>query len=78
MTERFHSEYPSSEHLRERARRRMPSFAFDYLDGGCFADLNLRRNTEELREVRLKPYYVKDHPGSSLKTNLFGVDYDAS
>ena len=77
MTERFHSEYPSSEHLRERARRRMPSFAFDYLDGGCFADLNLRRNTEELREVRLKPYYVKDHPGSSLKTNLFGVDYDA-
>jgi len=77
MSQTFHSDYPSVEHLRERARRRMPSFAFEYLDGGCFAEVNLRRNTEELREVQLEPYYLRDHRGSSLKTTLLGIDYDA-
>jgi len=55
----------------------MPAFAFEYLDGGCFAEVNLRRNTEEIRQVQLEPYYLRDHPGSSLKTTLFGVEYDA-
>ncbi len=30
-----HSEYPSIEHLLERARVRVPRFAFEYLEGGC-------------------------------------------
>ena len=77
MSEVFHTSYPSVAHLRERARQRMPSFAFEYLDGGCFSDVNLRRNTDELREVQLNPYYVREHAGSSLKTTLFGVTYDA-
>ena len=77
MSEVFHTRYPSVEHLRERARQRMPSFAIEYLDGGCFSDVNLRRNTDELREVQLNPYYLREHVGSSLKTTLFGVTYDA-
>ena len=77
MSEVFHTSYPSVAHLRERARKRMPSFAFEYLDGGCFSDVNLRRNTDELREVQLNPYYVREHAGSSLNTTLFGVTYDA-
>jgi L-lactate dehydrogenase (cytochrome) len=56
----FHSQYPSIEHLRERARRRVPRFAFEYLEGGCFSEVNLRRNTEEIREVRLHPWYLRD------------------
>ena len=47
----FDSEHPSVEFLRERARRRMPHFAFEYLEGGCFSEVNLRRNTEEIREA---------------------------
>lgn len=73
----FNPKYPSVAHLRERARRRMPAFAFDYLDGGCFDEVNLRRNTEEIRQVQLDPSYLRDHPGSSLKTTIFGVEYDA-
>jgi L-lactate dehydrogenase (cytochrome) len=56
----FHSQYPSIEHLRERARQRVPRFAFEYLEGGCFSEVNLRRNTEEIREVRLHPWYLRD------------------
>jgi len=77
MNEVFNSEYPSVDHLREKARKRMPGFAFDYLEGGCNSDNNLRRNTKEIREVLLRPYYIGHYPGSSLKTELFGLTYDA-
>ena len=73
----FISQYPSIEHLRERARQRMPRFAFEYLEGGCFSEINLRRNTDEIREVQLRPYYLRDYAGSDLRTELFGKTYDA-
>lgn len=57
--------------------RRIPRFAFEYLDGGCNEDVNLHRNTAELREVELKPYYLTKHTASSMKTELFGHEYDA-
>lgn len=73
----FNSNYPSIEHLRERARQRMPRFAFEYLEGGCFSEINLRRNTDDIREVQLRPYYLRDYAGSDLTTTLFGKTYDA-
>lgn len=77
MADAFHSQYPSVEHLRERARQRTPRFVFEYLEGGCNSEVNLRRNTEEIREVRLRPWYLRDYPGSDQSTNLFGIQYDA-
>jgi L-lactate dehydrogenase (cytochrome) len=73
----FNSEVPSVEWLRERARRRMPRFAFEYLDGGCFSEVNLDRNIREIREVQLQPYYLKPFAGATQKTTLFGREYDA-
>lgn len=69
--------YPSIEDLRERARKRIPKFAFEYLDGGCNEDVNLIKNTAQIREVELLPRYLEHHPGSFLKTELFGHTYDA-
>ncbi|MFN7831819.1 MAG: alpha-hydroxy-acid oxidizing protein [Bacteroidota bacterium] len=69
--------YPSIEDLRERARQKIPRFAFEYLDGGCNEDVNLHKNTAEIREIELKPYYLTDHTASSMKTELFGHVYDA-
>jgi L-lactate dehydrogenase (cytochrome) len=77
MSETVNSRYPSTEHLRLRARSRLPRFAFEYLDGGCFSEVNLKRNTDELRSVELKPRYLREHAGSSLQTELFGHVYDA-
>ena len=73
----INSRHPSIEHLRDKARRRMPGFAFDYLEGGCNSNINLQRNTDEIREIRLQPYYIRDYPGSDLRTELFGHTYDA-
>jgi L-lactate dehydrogenase (cytochrome) len=77
MTIQYNPKYPSIEDLRSRARQRIPRFAFEYLDGGCNEDINLIKNTAELREVELKPYYLNKHSGSDLKTELFGEVYDA-
>lgn len=73
----YNTSFPGIDDLRERARRRTPRFAFEYLDGGCNEDVNLRKNTDDLRQVELKPYYLIPHRPASLKTELFGHEYDA-
>jgi len=74
---KYNSNYPSVEDLRKKASQRIPKFAFDYLDGGCNEDVNLYKNTKEIRDVELVPQYLTRHTTSSAKTTLFGVEYDA-
>ncbi len=73
----FDTHYPSVDDLREKAKKRIPKFAFEYLDGGCNEDVNLHKNTKEIRDVELVPRYLKHHIQSSQKTKLFGHEYDA-
>ena len=73
----YNPNYPSVDNLRDRARRRIPRFAFEYLDGGCNEDVNLRRNTAEIRDVQLIPQYLSPHTHSDLRTTLLGETYDA-
>lgn len=73
----FDTRYPSVDDLREKAKQRIPRFAFEYLDGGCNEDINIKRNTSEIRDITLKPTYIKDFRGASIKTTLFGHEYDA-
>jgi L-lactate dehydrogenase (cytochrome) len=39
--------------------------------------VNLHKNTSELRQIELKPYYLKRYTNADLKTELFGHVYDA-
>lgn len=77
MALNINTKYPSIDDLRTKAQKKIPKFAFEYLDGGCNEDVNLHRNTSELRKVQLKPNYLRNHGGSSTKTKLFGIEYDA-
>ncbi|MEC7770320.1 MAG: alpha-hydroxy acid oxidase [Bacteroidota bacterium] len=77
MAQSFDTRYPSVDDLRDKAKKRIPRFAFEYLDGGCNEDVNIRRNTSEIRDIQLKPTYIKDFKGASIKTTLFGEEYDA-
>ena len=38
---------------RELARRRLPPFLFEYIDGGSYEEVTLRRNIAELEDVEL-------------------------
>lgn len=73
----YNSNYPAVADLRAKAKKRIPKFAFEYLDGGCNEDTNIVKNTAEIRAVELVPEYLSTHSVSSMKTELFGQVYDA-
>jgi L-lactate dehydrogenase (cytochrome) len=73
----INSSYPSVQHLRDRAKEKVPGFVFDYVDGGCNNEVNLQRNTKELRDVQLRPYYLRNFDKVNLETTLFGKTYSA-
>jgi len=73
----YNPNYPTIADLRKKAMKKIPKFAFEYLDGGCNADVNLGKNMNDIQEVELRPDYLSDHTHSSIKTTLFGHEYDA-
>lgn len=77
MKFQYNPKYPAIEDLEKKARKRIPRFAFEYLNGGCNEDVNLYKNTAEIRKVELMPQYLTKHTGSEMKTELFGHTYDA-
>ena len=77
MSLQYNSRYPGIDDLIKKAKKKIPRFAFEYLDGGCNEDVNLHKNTIELRQVELQPYYLAKHAGSDMRTELFGHVYDA-
>ncbi len=78
MSWTYNVKYPSMDDLRTKAKKRIPKFAFEYLDGGCNEDVNLLKNTVELRKLELVPrYIVANDDKPTLKTTLFGHTYDA-
>ncbi len=60
--------------LREAARRRLPRFIFDYVDGGSFDVVTLRRNRASLEAVTLRQRVLADVSDMDLSTRLFGQD----
>ncbi len=77
MKDYFNTNYPDVEYLRRKAKFNLPKFAFEYVDGGCNIEMALKRNTHDIRQIELIPYYLRDYNSISLKTTLFGETYDA-
>jgi len=57
---------------RELARRRLPRFLFDYIDGGSYSETSLRRNVADLEQVALRQRVLRDVSVIDLTTTLFG------
>lgn len=58
--------------FREAARRRLPHFLFEYLDGGSYAEETLRRNVADLAEIALRQRVLADVADINLSAELFG------
>ena len=58
--------------FRELARRRLPHFLFEYIDGGSYAEVTLRRNVADLEAVALRQRVLRDMSSLDLTTSLFG------
>lgn len=74
---KFNTKYPTVDDLANKAKRRIPGFAFEYLDGGCNEEVNKHKNTSAIREIELEPHYLDHYAGASLETELFGIRYNA-
>ncbi len=74
---RTHRRYPTIADLRKRARRRVPRFAFDFVDGGCGENEMRDHNRVALDAVRLVARYGLGAGAVSTEVELFGRRYAA-
>src|SRR5436309_14924257 len=63
--------------LRPRAKRRLPKFVFDYLDGGAGSETGVRRNERAFDELMLKPRALVNIESRDVSTSLFGKRWAA-
>lgn len=69
--------YPNAFDLRKKARKRLPRFAFEYIDGGAGSDGNIQRNWASLDGIELMPRYGNVVAPPPTDIELFGVPYNA-
>lgn len=58
---------------REAARRRLPHFLYEYVDGGSYDQVTLGRNVSDLRDIALRQRVMRDISQLDLSTELFGA-----
>lgn len=69
--------YPSVHFLRERARERLPHFAWEFLDSSTGIEDGKARNESALREIEIVPRMLPGKIEAEAKTELFGRTYEA-
>jgi L-lactate dehydrogenase (cytochrome) len=57
---------------RDLARARLPHFLFEYIDGGSYAEVTLRRNLDDLQQIALRQRVLRDVSQIDLSSELFG------
>jgi len=67
--------YPAVSDLRARARRRIPHFAFEYLDSGTGAELQVARNRAALDAIWFRPEILAGRVDPDFTTSFLGRDY---
>jgi (S)-mandelate dehydrogenase len=69
--------FPNIPMMREAARRRLPRFAFEYLDGGAGEDAGIARNWRALDAIEIVPRYGITTELPAVGIRLLGRDYAA-
>ena len=62
----------SNEDLRVIARKRVPRFVFDYVDGGSEDEVTLQANRESFERLRFRPRTLVDVSQRNLRTTILG------
>ena len=74
---RLKRRFPTALDLRARAKRRMPNFAFEYVDGGAGADTGIARNWGAFDSIEMVPRYGNVVSPPPTDVELFGRAYSA-
>jgi (S)-mandelate dehydrogenase len=73
---KYDTRYPSVSDLKVKAKRRIPNFAFDYIDGAIDQENGKQRNRESFHAVKLTPRYLTDVSTVDISAAVFGKRYD--
>ncbi|WP_312414941.1 FMN-dependent L-lactate dehydrogenase LldD [Shinella sp.] len=65
----------STTDYREAARRRLPRFLFDYIDGGAYAEQTMGRNQSDLQALSLRQRVLKEVGDVDLSTTVFNEPF---
>lgn len=57
---------------RELARRRLPNIFFEYIDGGSYGEVTLRRNVEDLEAIALRQRVMRDMAQLDMSVQTLG------
>jgi L-lactate dehydrogenase (cytochrome) len=60
---------------RQLARKRVPHFLFEYLDGGSYAEVTKERNRSDLESLALRQRVLTDMSEIDTTATLFGHEY---
>ncbi len=60
---------------RSAARRRLPKMLFEYIDGGSFAEVTLRRNVADLEQLSLRQRVMRDMASLDTGVQTLGQRY---
>jgi len=77
VTSDLSDRYPAIRDLEARAQRRIPAFAWTYLESGTGDDIARDHNIDALRRVRFRPQFLKGKLEPQITTSLFDVEYSA-
>ncbi len=77
MNDYFNRKLPDVESLRQHAKKRIPKFAFEYLENGCNEEVGLDRNRTAIQSVQLRSRLLQPSTKSDPATEIFGHTYSA-
>jgi L-lactate dehydrogenase (cytochrome) len=60
---------------RELARRRLPNILFEYIDGGSYAEVTLKRNIDDFANLALRQRVMRDMSDLDTSIEMFGRRY---
>lgn len=69
--------YPAVSDLRKRAYKKMPFFAWEYLDSGTGEEAAMHRNADALGRITIMPHFMKGTINPDTTTELFGKTFSA-
>lgn len=57
------------------AKRRLPKFLFEYIDGGSFSETTLRHNTTDFQNIHVRQRVLRDISSVDTRCTLLGQQY---